>query len=121
MIILTEDETESISKRSLAPDQTLGVNSLSGTIDVTPADPGCRHGEDSDEKPDRTTGQHDLLLGVVAGLLFPGGPYSHAQDQEVEQDDGDDPSDVNHLWGGEIHWRELELTKTEVREVRYAI
>lgn len=112
--MLTENETKRISKRSLTPDQTLGVNRFGGTIDVTPADPGCRHGEDSDKKPDRSTGQHDLLLGVVAGFLFPGGPYSHAQDQDVKQDDGDDPGDVNHLRGGEIHWRELELTETEV-------
>ena len=82
--ILTEDETKRISKRSLAPDQALGVNCFGGTIDITPTDPGRRHGENSNKKSDGTTGQHNLLLGVVAGLLFSGGPYSNTQNQDVE-------------------------------------
>ncbi|KYQ58990.1 hypothetical protein ALC60_01997, partial [Trachymyrmex zeteki] len=109
---LTENEAEGVSKGCLAPDQTPGVDCLGGAVDVTTADPGRRHREYPDEEPDRAAGQHDLLLGVVARFLFPGRPYSHAQDQQVEENDGNYPGDVDHFRGIGVHRRELELTET---------
>lgn len=105
---LTENEAEGVSEGRLAPDQTPRVDRLGGAVDVTAADPGRRHCEYSDEKPDRATGQHHLLLGVVARLLLPGRPYSHTENQQVEQNDRDYTGDVDHLRGGV----ELELTET---------
>lgn len=112
LIGLTENEAEGISEGCLTPDEAPGVDCLGGAVDVTTADPGRRHREYSDEEPDRTAGQHDLLLGVVARLLFPGRPYPHAQDQQVEENDGNHPGDVDHFRGIGVYWRELELTET---------
>lgn len=121
IIGLTENEAEGVSERCLAPDQTFGVNCLGGAVDVTTADPGRRHCEYPDEEPDRAAGQHDLLFGVVARLFFPGRPYPHTQDQHVEENDGDHPGDVDHFRGIRVYRCELELTETQVREVRRLI
>ena len=95
--IVTENEAEGVAEGRLTPDEAPGVDGLGGAVDVAAADPGRRHREDADEEADGAARQHHLLLAVVAGLLLPGGPYSHAQDQQVEQDDRHYPRDVDHL------------------------
>ena len=52
------------------------------------------HGEDADEEPDVSSGQHDVLLGLGSTALLCR-PYSHEQDQQVEDNNGDDPSPVD--------------------------
>lgn len=62
------------------------------------------HCEAADQQADITARQHHIVrVGVGAGLFgFPAGPDADAQDEEVEHDDGDQPSDVDHHDDG---WR----------------
>ena len=57
-----QHEAESVAEWCLAPDEAVVEDNLGRAVDVAAADPGGRHGEDSNEHPDVTTGQHGLLL-----------------------------------------------------------
>lgn len=59
--------------------------------------PHTCHGEDADEETDGASGQHDLLLGVIARWLLARCPDPHRQDQHVEYDDRDHTPYVYHL------------------------
>ena len=46
----------------LAPNQTVVEDDLGGSVNVTPADPGSGHREDTDKHSDISTRQHSLFL-----------------------------------------------------------
>ena len=57
------------------------------------------HCENTDEKADASSGQHNLLLRIVTRLLLAGSPEANGQDEDVKQHDGDNSRYVDHLAG----------------------
>ena len=57
------------------------------------------HRKDADEQSDVPSGQHDFLAVRRSALRLPGRPHAHAEDQQVEEDDGEYAQVVNRHLG----------------------
>lgn len=55
------------------------------------------HCEYSDEEADTPSGQHDFLFRIISGLFLLGCPDADSQNHNIEDDDGDNSADVDHL------------------------
>lgn len=54
------------------------------------------HCEDAHKETNAPSSQHDFLLRVITGCLLAGCPDANSQDQQVEDDNGYHPRNVNH-------------------------
>ena len=58
---LTDEQRQAVTEGRLGPDQSSLVSLLGRAVDEAPSDPGCPHGEDTNEHADITASQHHLI------------------------------------------------------------
>ena len=79
-----QHQAEGVEDWGLAPEQTVGVDSLSCSYDEASTHPGGRHGEDPNKEVQPPARHHHLLRRPLLAHPGPAGPHPHRQDDRAE-------------------------------------